>query len=199
MSKETVYIAWDIEKGGPCFEHPIIAVGVCYGTKTTYRKKRFCLTFDINNFEEKCLKEFWSKFPNILEKIKSEATPVVETWEAITDFLTLLEVAYPEDKYNIVMLSDNPAYDIGHIDYNLFHYTARWGLRYTDNGDYRFISNPCEQLVYHPNKENIKRAVRALSKHTHMPDDDAECIFMTQILLKNPEMVSGRMNLPKLE
>jgi hypothetical protein len=54
---------------------------------------------------------------------------------------------------------------------------------------YHCISDPSEAIDFHPNAKLIEEIVDKHSTHTHMPDDDAEGIFLQQLLLKTPELV----------
>jgi hypothetical protein len=66
-TREKVFVAWDIEAGGNGFEHPVVAIGVCYGTRTSYQKRRWCLQHDVKDFELRCYQDiFDNKLSNEL-------------------------------------------------------------------------------------------------------------------------------------
>jgi hypothetical protein len=188
--KETVYVAFDIEAGGSGYQHPVIAVGVCHGTVGDYKRKRWCIRFNANTFEKRCVDEFWSKNQNILGIIEREAMDEDVAWKEIADFIDSLELLYPASTYRIKFVSDNPAYDIARIDYMLYVKRGRLPLRYTTEGKYRSISDPSEQVKGLP---PAQRAVmdelvtsaknRASVSHTHLPDDDAEVMFLEQAII----------------
>jgi len=196
-SKQQIYVAWDIESSGPGFQHPVVAVGVCYGTISAYRKKRWYLDFDTKDFDATCYEEFWSKNLDLLNNIKKDAVPQEQGWKSISTFLTELEQQHPKSR--IVVCSDNPAFDLTLMDYNLYKYCNRLGVRYSDKGKYRQVMDPTEQRRFHPQKDLLKkRLYESGARHTHNPDDDAEGIYMQQVMLESPKILSGEKNFPKL-
>jgi hypothetical protein len=155
------------------------------------------MEFDMFTFDKRCYDEFWSKNLDILENIRREAVPLEQAWKSIADFLTSLETDYPES--NVLICSDNPAFDLTFIDYNLFTRLGRLGVRYSDSGKYRCVSDPTAQRHFHPQKALLKqRLFESGAKHTHMPDDDAEGIYLQQVMLESPKMIEGEKELPKL-
>lgn len=182
--KENVYVAFDIEAGGSGYNHPVIAVGVCYGTANQYQKKRWVIQFDIKDFEERCYKEFWSYNMDLLDKLKKEAVDKKIAWREIREFIDNLEILFPADKYRVIFVSDNPAYDISRIDFMLFLFEQRLPLRYTKEGKYRRISDPSEQMKHFYDVNVIHNFVSNRgAKATHFPDDDAEVMMLQQLFL----------------
>jgi hypothetical protein len=184
-NKEVVYLAWDIEAGGPLNKNPVIAVGCCYGTSKSYKKIRWFIDFDLEQFDSRCYEEFWSKNLEILNDIKKNSIDAKQAWREIASFLTIIESDYPADNYKIKIVSDNPSYDISKIDYCLEFYTGRKGLHYNDNGSYRGVSDPSEQDKYFLYKSILKDQIKLRAKHSHYPDDDAEVMFLSQVVLDN--------------
>jgi hypothetical protein len=193
-SNKQIYVAFDIETGGAGFQHPVIAVGVCYGNVYGYYKKRWCIEFNTNDFEKKCYEEFWTKHEDILDDIRKEAVDSKSAWNEIGQFLDRLSDKYPNS--NIVILSDNPAFDLSRIDYELFTRLGRLGCRHI--GKYRRVMDPTEQRTFFPRKVEMKELVKKLAPHTHYPDDDAEGIFLQQIILNNPKLLDNNLKLPKI-
>ena len=146
-TKETVYLAWDVEAGGPKFKHPTIAVGCCYGTITSYKKIKWYIKFDEKTFDERCYNEFWVNNLDLLQSIKKNAKEPKDAWNEIKDFLTDVEKQYDRTQYKIKIVSDD-SNDISKIDYGLEHYTDRKGLHYYDDVSYRGVSDPSEQKKF---------------------------------------------------
>lgn len=63
------------------------------------------------------------------------------------------------------------------------HYTDRKGLHYYDDGSYRGVSDPSEQKKFFLSYQLVKYLISQRASHTHNPDDDAECMFLLQIIL----------------
>ncbi len=182
--KQTVYVAFDIEAGGPGFDHPIVSVGVCHGTSEKYTKARWSFKVDVAQFEKRCYDEFWSKQGELLESLSKEAEAQESKWESILAFIDGLEVMYPSETHKVVFVSDNPAYDISRIDYMLYTKFKRLPLRYTTDGKYRRISDPSEQMKFFKHRSQLNGFVREKNAtHTHFPDDDAEVMFLQQVFL----------------
>ena len=89
----------------------------------------------------------------------------------IQNYLDGLETKYPNMKIKIV--SDNPCFDLGKVDWLLDHYTDRLGVRYSFNGAYRSVEDPTEQLKPIPESWIVPYK---LPPHTHDPVDDARHI-----------------------
>jgi hypothetical protein len=192
-SGKQVYIAIGIETGGAGFQHPVIAVGICYGNSKGYYKKRWCIDFDINDFEGICYNEFWSNHISILNDFKKEAVSADIAWSDISKFFDNLETEFPHA--NFVIVSDNPAFDIARVDYELFTRLGRLGCRHI--GKYRRVMNPNEQRLFFPGKVQMKELVKSLAPHTHYPDDDAEGLFLQQVILSNPKLLKNHLKLPR--
>ena len=177
----TFYLAFDVEAGGPGLEHPIVSVGCCYGTSPkNFTKKRWTFDFNETDFDPKCKSEFWDKNILLLQKFKEESH---HNWHDINNFLEDLEKKYPLTNFKWVIVSDNPAYDLGKIDYYLHKFCARLPVRYSNHGDYRWVSDPSEQSRFFPNKSLITNYVNQHAQHTHFPDEDAEKMLFEQFFL----------------
>jgi hypothetical protein len=145
--------------------------------------------------------EFWSKNKDILSILMKEALPTNEGFCKLSDVIKNIYCA--EKNYRVVFLGDNPAYDFSHLDNALYKYCDELPIRYSNrlsltelrnlynNGKelpsdgYHGISDPSEQIAFHPNAKNIKTLVKDFSSHSHLPDDDAEVIYLQHLLIKN--------------
>lgn len=187
-----VYLAIDIEKTGRRLTDPIVAIGVAIGDKKTrlvLEKRSFYLPVPKNeDIEKNCWDEFWSKPDNlkILEHIRANQQYDTEKAgiEAFDKYLDELTNLYPGRSIEIV--SDNPAYDIGSLDYVLHEYCNRYPLRYTKDivPIYRWIVDPSERLEqlgkYQFAKEVIEKTYNAI--HDHEPSNDAHFILCQQFI-----------------
>ena len=191
MEDTTAYLAFDIEKAG-CLpiRHPVIAVGVCLGDEDglIIEKKRWTFQVqwpdDLKNpshygdFEPRCWEEFWSKQkPELIAELKQDAKPQKEGWNDFVKWVDELEKKYSK----IVLLSDNPGYDLGAIDVNLERYTERMPLRYASTtGDYRSLI--VSDDAYYIASEDTMMAVKEerlfpFVQPDHRPENDAEVVF----------------------
>ena len=179
--KQTFYVAFDVEAGGPSLNHPVVSVGCCYGTHPlNFTKKRWTFDFDETKFESKCKNEFWDKNVSLLQMFKLENK---HTWSDVNEFLMDLEKKYPKSHHSWVIVSDNPAYDLEKIDYHLHMMCSRLPVRYSSDGSYRWVSDPSEQSRYFPDKTALKEYVNQHAKHTHLPDEDAEKMLYEQFYM----------------
>lgn len=174
------YIAVDIESLGSTYDHPVVAVGFVVGDKlgNELESRLFVLPFDESKIEPRCKEEFWDKQPGLLDSFrKSEFKTEKDAWQAISDWLDAKETEY----FGIELLSDNPAFDIALIDYNLHLHLNRRPMRYTKAGKYRSISDPSERLHMCPRwfRDTFKENFGFL--HSHNPCDDARYIYLSQI------------------
>ncbi len=174
------YIAIDIEKAGKRLDDAILAIGICIGDDkgTVYEKKLWCLKMpEGKDFEKRCYSEFWTKNMDVLNLIKSQEQDIAEVMKEFAEFIDGLEERF----HRYTFVSDNPAFDIGHLDYYLQTYADRSPLRYTKQGQYRKISDPSEQINMLINKENIYNKIDKMITHDHNPMNDAEYIYRMQI------------------
>lgn len=191
---EKMFVAIDIEKTGALLDDPVIAIGVVVGDASIAHvvvKRRWCLPVPADeNIERKCFDEFWNdpKHPEnyvVLQQIRKEVRFLTEE-AGIQDFykfLKSLEVLWPGDQ--ITFLSDNPAYDIGSLDHLIAKYLHALPLRYTLDSQYRSITDPSEQLDVLGIRDEINAAINKKfnANHNHMPDNDAEVIYLQQIII----------------
>jgi hypothetical protein len=154
--------------------------------------------------------EFWSKNQEILRKLFSDDN-MMSTQVGMLRISDFLKELYANEKTNtktrIIWLGDNPAYDFSHLNRAVSTYCDELPVRYSNRlsltdmrymvkigktlptDGYHGISDPSEAIDFHPNAKLIEEIVDKHSAHTHMPDDDAEGIFLQQLLLKTPELV----------
>jgi hypothetical protein len=185
--KQTVYLSLDIEKGGNTFDHPLLAVGVCVAdfTKGVSKKRTWCcLQRPGQSFELRCIYEFWCKYPEVLRRIDVEGKPLEEQMKSFSEFLHQLDAQFPSEQYNVVLISDNPSFDIEHLDHYFCEITKEVPIRYSRANKYRSVEDPSERLealdMWKEEGELLKSV--PFVNHDHYPENDAEKIFWQHVL-----------------
>jgi hypothetical protein len=151
-------------------------------------------------------KEFWSSRKAELKTLFSEAIPIEDAMNKLSKFIKDLYTnemlsqgtVHP---YEITFLGDNPSFDFSHIDRLLSHYCDELPLRYSnrqtskeiresgeicEDGDH-CISDPSAQIEFCEYNKLIYYILDKYTKPTHLPDDDAERIYLQYLLLHNDE------------
>jgi hypothetical protein len=178
------YLSVDIEGSGASFDNPTIAIGVCVGyqdKKEVIAKRTFCFEATQEEFEERCYNEFWVGFKllDLLERIRANAKPLKEGMTEFLEFITDLEVQFP--KRNLTIITDNPSYDLTHIDVMLHRLFKRPPLRYTSQGEYRWVEDPSDVVGDLGKKEEFKESVKFEVEHDHWPENDAHFNYLMML------------------
>lgn len=221
---QELFVAFDIEKKGSSLGHHILQIGAAYttGPNAFVTTVNFCFDDEtvaleedaltegvyMEPWEERCKREFWDKQPGLYERIKKAAglERQCETWTRFVKWLDNLERM--SDK--VVVLSDNPTYDLGAIDHELYQRFGRLGVRYTKGeideegkqtgGKYRPVKDPSERIKGLPKgmRDAIKAQLDKECPHTHWAPDDARRILKQYFLvqaaiekLAQPNLVVG--------
>jgi hypothetical protein len=140
------------------------------------------------NFEEKCVTEFWSKYPDVLNTIVE--SPRV-SWKEISNIIDELDREFP----SLLIASDNPAYDIAHINADLQLKAGVRGLQYRLNESYRNIIDVDSFLsaydIHNPKMwvwtKKILEAhnITVTANHDHLPENDAMYILEAYLSILN--------------
>jgi hypothetical protein len=179
---ETILLSIDIEKGGNSpTKHPILAIGVCVGAvgggalPRILEKKTWCLRpLPGQEMEERCVREFWSNKQDLLTKITECSIDALDGLRDFSRWLDDLATRFAEREIKLV--SDNPAYDIGSIDFALCANGIRTvGIRYLGNEKYRSVCDPSEMIDGQGSWDLVKSKIAA--NHDHWPENDAEYIW----------------------
>jgi 3' exoribonuclease, RNase T-like len=202
---------FDIENRGKSpSRHGILAVGLVIGNQNgdIIFKKQWNLEklFETQDFELRCIDEFWSKQPK--ELLESLMQNQVSAKQFAQEFRELL------NKYEngLYILSDNPTFDAGFINYYLDHFGLD-SMQYGSNGkSYRIIhdsdSYACgavhAPLSYNwPSDDEIALMLGFKSPDkshlmTHNPTDDASKIYLQFIAVikavSNESVFNDRLN-----
>jgi hypothetical protein len=128
--------------------------------------------------QELCVKEFWSKFPEVDQWIKDNARPANIVMNEFLEFCR--EVVAKVGTKNIKIVTDCPDFDLGRLDY-LGHITGTWDrpIRYLGVGVRHQQADPGERLAQMGNGawakfETWLKTRAPLAKHSHFPDEDSE-------------------------
>jgi hypothetical protein len=162
-----------------------------------------------DGFEERCWEEFWARKDergnrpqlDILRRIQEKATQARDElakkrgdatvdvivfaehmWEQFRDYLDGLEDEYPD--WNVRIVSDNPSFDLGRLDHELYARFGRLPVRYAVKNPkgavYRWVCDPSEQLAFGDQYDEVKEIVSKICPHDHS-ENDAEFIYRTMI------------------
>jgi hypothetical protein len=148
-------------------------------------KKRWCFPGPYA-FEPRCIAQFWSKHPQLLEQLTVEGTgqDTSEVFKNLSEWLHGYEGKTGSGNgrgYNweANLVSDNPAYDVTQLDMAWEEETpGHVPLHHTRIGDYRSVYDCSERLsaLEIPKAEVEGFLTRIGVAQTHYPDDDAEVI-----------------------
>lgn len=182
---ETVYLAIDVEKVDDGQGAAIVAFGACLGDahgKVLQTASWYPAMPSYAKFGERCKAEFWDKHVGLYESFAARARPAAEVYAEFRCWLDALELQYPK----IVILSDNPAYDLGAIDNRLEKYCDRLPVRYTSTGVYRWVSDWSERSdalgCYGKVREIAAKLMGDRLKRAHNPEIDAEYIYHCSVI-----------------
>nr|QQV29439.1 hypothetical protein K-LCC10_0184 [Kaumoebavirus] len=173
-------LAIDIEKLGDYQDAHIIAVGFCFGDSdgnVIERKAWYISPNERTVIEDRCKREFWDKQTGLYDYFVSQGRPAHIVYPEIAAWLATLEAKYPK----IVILSDNPSYDLGGFDRMLQQYTDRLPLRYTSSHGYRWVADYSERAyalgIENAVSEAAKKRMGMTEEDKHRPEKDAEFIY----------------------
>lgn len=135
-----VVLAIDIETSGSLLGHNgILSIGASLQNLDRKEIESFFVNMQLvdgRSFEESCRRDFWDKNPIILEFVSQQAVHPTQGMKAFGAFIDNAQRTYP----NLIVVSDNPSFDIAWIDYYLSVYGDRKPLRYNAiDGKYDMI------------------------------------------------------------
>ena len=149
------------------------------------------------DFEPRCWREFWADRPELQEFIKQNAVPAQEAMRQFSAMLSELETEFPEDRFKIKVLSDNPSFDIGRLDTYLDRYVQRVPVRYSATTNrYRPVDAPDDMLSVFPKdlvKHLMDKHINSVVQHDHNPANDAEHIYRQYVLAQRLKRTVGVM------
>ena len=188
--KQHVLLAIDVEsRGENMITHGIVSIGWCVGCADEFhvieRGRVSLKPLPGQTFERRCIDEFWSKYKDQLHMLQKEA---VDADRGMSEFRQKMQEY--DRNYRVTIVSDNPAFDIGIVNYYLNYHGYPW-LQYTFDDDRRYRSIYCAEgfargavgLRYETSPfTNKKKCVQRLGSKlvsgvTHSPDDDARAVY----------------------
>jgi hypothetical protein len=180
--KPTSYVlAVDLERTGPGFSYGIWEIGACFGLPdgTILDRAAFATNkTDIIDYDPDTWETFWKAMPEVRKAINAIAVP--QHIRAFRDWLLQLEEMYgPFGKgypTKLMLVSDNPAYDFGHIMVAFNNEGFERGVAEMFAG-YVTTSDPSEQEHGLTNAEKSEASAFISATHTHDALDDATAIF----------------------
>ena len=170
--------AIDIERAGPHFHHGIMAIGVCFGHANgkVLEQQVFCWAVPPEEEFDPDTWTWWQQFPDVLARIDRER--ISHPLDEFQQFMVDLERKYGpfgrkhNDTTRFELVSDNPAYDIGHINLQLHLAGFVYPLAEMFD-DYVSTSDPTEQITLASPALRKKLQDAMKTPHTHWPVDDA--------------------------
>ncbi len=132
-------LAFDIEASGSSLtQNGIVSVGSSLQDENSNELKSFQVNLALpenRSYEESCLKNFWLKNLEAYEFVSKNALPPKEAMTQFYNYLESIEKEYPE----LIIISDNPTFDIAWLNLYLAEYTDRLPLNYSAKKEYRMI------------------------------------------------------------
>lgn len=181
-------LALDVESAGRSFDHPLLAVGFCFGGEQKVVEKRLWKISMLEGwtFEPRCKAEFWDKHPERLAALQSGAQSPSRVAAEISVYLADLVARFePDGVRRIEIVSDNPAFDVAKLDYFLYTNTVHRAGEYVPFryfGDrYRNVVDPSERIEAFEAWQGYERWRPAGVGHDHSPENDAEDIFFQMV------------------
>lgn len=179
-------LAMDIETSGSSLtQNGIVSIGCSLQDQYSNELGTFQVNLTLPEncvYEERCLREFWLKNPRAHEFVQKDALPPDTAMEMFREFLGSAEADYPD----LMVVSDNPSFDIAWLNFYLSQYTNRLPLNYSEKGEYRaiwdllsmrksLVSVQSGELVSHCGLTE-KPASKSRWKYDHTPLNDARFI-----------------------
>lgn len=198
-----MYISVDIEKYGDTFVDKIGMIGTCLGDGNgkVIERRAFCAPVPPpSEFQPRCWNSFWVHFPDILKRIQEESVASPSVVSRFDAYLADVEQRFgpwlpreahtPPPARRLVLISDNPAYDLTQIDVaRSREYGATWSVRYSPGEHHVYLSVEDPSTAYDALPREQQAIVDAYLKqhappHTHWAVDDAERMYHQYIAIQ---------------
>lgn len=193
----TLIFAFDVEaRGRSVIRHGILAVGLIVMRSSdelvVLKKVWNVAPLPGQDFEEECVKGFWSKFPETQrELMRSPVSPQ----DFVQEFRGLLNQF--EDQ-NLFLLCDNPSFDAAFINYYL-DYFGLDSMSHDSRGGYARVVHDADSYtrgwlrnkpgtnVWVSNDKIAKELgiTGVIESSKHMPDDDALAMVQFHVKLSS--------------
>ena len=168
----------DIETSGPSvIKNGILSIGYCLGDMNgnIHEKKRIDVHIGDKIFDPYCKTNFWDKSGPKEVLLALQKAPMAPK-DAIQKFMNRVDEF--DHNYALMIMSDNPSFDLYFINYYIDIYMDRKPINYQFGKTYRPIMdfNSFSKGRFGPMYRKHMH-IDSLGKHDHYPDNDAEYIF----------------------
>ncbi len=154
--KMTFVLAFDIERSGSGKDNHTIGIGMSVVDSNLKELDRLFLPGYVEKdvvFEERCVKQFWSKHPSKLEVLryngplnfKERQREMIVSFQ---NFRRKWERKAKETRTSLQLVSDNNVYDGGFINEMIFEYTDDFPIPYTASST-RTKPNEADYEAFH--------------------------------------------------
>jgi hypothetical protein len=157
-------------------------------------KKTWCLhPFPEQEMAPVCVAEFWTGKEGLLAAIRARAVDPILGLASFSSWIDALPARYPGRK--IVLISNNPVYDIGTLDYVLAARRIRTlPLRFLGDGKYRSVHDPSEMIAGQGSSVLVREKANVRACHDHWPENDAEHSYWLYVYARRVrlQLIAGR-------
>jgi hypothetical protein len=172
----------------------VAGVGIVIGDKrgVVQQKLQLFVKEEELHFSTDCRENFWEKNPKVYGKIKrsrkkfrEQIPKIVEFWDNAHKYIHKIPSDDSQKKISerdISLVSDNPEFDYSRLNPYLKKICDREPLRYTTDEKYRPIRDLGEALHIIGVNDIVSDSVKELVEHSHLPVEDAENIFLTNVI-----------------
>lgn len=137
--KTNYILALDIETSGSYFlKNGTLSIGASLQDSDSIEKDffQFNLLLDQHSYDKECKETFWDKFTKAQKFIETNALHPKKAMQNFAAFLSKIDIQYSK----VIMISDNPSFDIAWLHYYLSIYTDAKSLRYSSvDNTYRMV------------------------------------------------------------
>lgn len=142
MVRDYYVLAVDIEASGSSkSRNGIVSIGASLQNSNSTELASFQINLalaDDKAYDEKCLTEFWHKYPAMYNFVQENAIAPAQAINKFTNFINQIEQTYNQHG-QLQVVSDNPRFDIAWLNDYIDQYTACYTLDYNMFGEFRFI------------------------------------------------------------
>jgi DNA polymerase III epsilon subunit-like protein len=132
-------LAFDVEASGSSLtQNGIVSIGASLQDKNSNELMYFQVNLSLPRgriYEEYCLENFWLKNSEAYNFVNQNPQHPKIAMKQFCEFLEFAEEKYP----NLILVSDNPSFDIAWLNFYIAKYTERFPINYSTNKNYRMI------------------------------------------------------------
>lgn len=200
---EEFVCAIDIEKCNIALGEGLFAVGLVFADSkgNVLEERCFSSPVDIagDQFDEST-RNFWSQFPDVLERLNENAKTSPLVWENVVSFINDLDKKYGpfgrnagEKKRKFTWLSDNAGYDIGEVNLMLFRHGFTRPITDMFPGGYvsTFNSSDAYKVLLDIEKTYVDSMIK--TPHSHYPTEDARADLERFVAIYEVIALRGQM------